>query len=87
MSWDWWLMMFRVNGEDTIWTAGQSLMILRPKKRVNMSSLALYEYLSNDTVQEYIKSITGGAAIQTLAMKDLKGFAIPLRDEETVRSI
>ncbi|MBE9640773.1 N-6 DNA methylase [Salipiger mangrovisoli] len=74
-------------GEGTIWTAGQSLMILRPKKRVNMSSLALYEYLSNDTVQEYIKSIAGGAAIQTLAMKDLKGFAIPMPDEETVRSI
>lgn len=74
-------------GEDMIWTAGQSLMILRPKKRVNMSSLALYEYLSNDTVQEYIKSIAGGAAIQTLAMKDLKGFAIPMPDEETVRSI
>lgn len=62
-------------------------MILRPKKRVNMSSLALYEYLSNDTVQEYIKSIAGGAAIQTLAMKDLKGFAIPMPDEETIKSI
>ncbi|ATG47787.1 hypothetical protein CEW89_09560 [Celeribacter ethanolicus] len=74
-------------GEDTIWTAGQSLMILRPKKRVKMSSLALYEYLSNDTVQDYIQSIAGGAAIQTLAMKDLKGFQIPMPDEQTVRSI
>ncbi|WP_417256163.1 N-6 DNA methylase [Celeribacter halophilus] len=73
--------------EDTIWTAGQSLMILRPKKRVSMSNLALYEYLSNDTVQDYIKSIAGGAAIQTLAMKDLKGFAIPMPDEETIKSI
>jgi len=62
-------------------------MILRPKKRVKMSSLALYEYLSNDTVQDYIQSIAGGAAIQTLAMKDLKGFQIPMPDEQTVRSI
>jgi type I restriction-modification system DNA methylase subunit len=74
-------------GEDTIWTAGQSLMILRPKKRVSMSNLALYEYLSNDIVQDYIKSIAGGAAIQTLAMKDLKGLAIPMPDEETIKSI
>lgn len=64
-------------GEDTIWTAGQSLMILRPKTRVNMSSLALYEYLSNDTVQDYIKSIAGGAVIQTLAMKDHKRVCDP----------
>lgn len=52
-------------------------MILRPKKRVNMSSLALYEYLSNDTVQDYIKSIAGGAVIQTLAMKDHKRVCDP----------
>lgn len=74
-------------GESRIWTAGQSMMILRPKKRVKMSNLALYEYLSNDTVQDYIKSIAGGATIQTIAMKDIKGFAIPMPDEETVRSI
>lgn len=74
-------------GESRIWTAGQSMMILRPKKRIKMSSLALYEYLSNETVQDFIKSIAGGAAIQTIAMKDLKGFAIPMPDEETVRAI
>ncbi|SCM68736.1 N-6 DNA methylase [Donghicola eburneus] len=74
-------------GARRIWTAGQAMMILRPKARVKMSSLALYEYLSNETVQEYIKSIAGGAAVQTIAMKDLKGFAIPMPDEETVAAL
>ncbi len=48
-------------GEETIRAAGQTLMILRPKKRVNMSSQALYENLSNDTVKGYIKSIAASA--------------------------
>lgn len=74
-------------GAHRIWTAGQAMMILRPKARVKMSSLALYEYLSNETVQEYINSIAGGAAVQTIAMKDLKGFAIPMPDEETVMEL
>jgi len=70
-------------GASTIWTAGQSLMILRLKGKHQISPLVLFEYLSNDVVQEHIKSLAGGAAIQTLAMKDLKGFAIPLPDKET----
>jgi hypothetical protein len=74
-------------GEEVIWTAGQSLMILRPKKKTRMSSIALFEYLTNAVVQEYLKSIAGGTAIQTLAMKDLKGFEVPLPDPETTRSI
>lgn len=73
-------------GENVIWTAGQSLMILRPKKKTRMSSIALFEYLTNAVVQQYLKSIAGGTAIQTLAMKDLKGFEVPLPDRETTRS-
>lgn len=74
-------------GEAAIWTAGQSMMILRPKKRVDMSSLALFEYFSNSTVQEYLRSLAGGVAIQNLAMKDLKSFPIAVPDQETVRTI
>lgn len=71
-------------GEKKIWTAGQSMMILRPKKRISMSSLALYEYLSNATVQEFLKSLSGGGVIPNLAMKDLKGFPVVLPDDETI---
>lgn len=71
-------------GETEIWTAGQSMMILRPKKRVSMSPLALYEYLTNATVQEFLKSLAGGSAIQNLAMKDLKSFPVVMPDEETI---
>jgi len=74
-------------GEAGIWTAGQSMMILRPKKRVSMSSLALYEYLSNDTVQEFLKSLAGGAGIQNLAMKDLKSFPVVMPDDEAIRQV
>ena len=71
-------------GEKEIWTAGQSMMILRPKKRVSMSSLALYEYLSNRTVQEFLKSLAGGTSIPSLAMKDLKSFPVVMPDQETI---
>jgi len=74
-------------GEAEIWTAGQSMMILRPKKRVSMSSLALYEYLTNATVQEFLRSLAGGSAIQNLAMKDLKSFPVVMPDEETIERV
>jgi len=74
-------------GETEIWTAGQSMMILRPKKRASMSSLALYEYLSNATVQEFLKSLAGGATIQNLAMKDLKGFPVVMPNDEAIQQV
>ena len=67
-----------------IWTAGQSMMILRPKKRGSISTLALYEYLSNSTVQEFMKSLSGGSVIQNLAMKDLKNFPVAIPDAVAV---
>lgn len=70
-------------GSSTIWTAGQSLMILRLKARHRLSPHVLYEYLSDEVVQEHLKSLAGGSAIQTIAMKDLKSLAIPLPDKET----
>jgi hypothetical protein len=72
-----------VEGSSTIWTAGQSLMILRLKGRHKLSPRVLCEYLSDEVVQEHLKSLAGGSAIQTIAMKDLKSLAIPLPDKET----
>ncbi len=74
-------------GETEIWTAGQSMMILRPKKRVIMNSLALFEYLSNATVQEFLNSLAGGSGIQNLAMKDLKSFPVVMPDHQTVEAV
>ncbi|WP_019956672.1 N-6 DNA methylase [Yoonia vestfoldensis] len=70
-------------GSSTIWAAGQSLMILRLKGRHRLSPRVLCEYLSDEVVQEHLKSLAGGSAIQTIAMKDLKSLAIPLPDKET----
>lgn len=70
-------------GSPTIWAAGQSLMILRLKDRNRLTAHVLCEYLSDEVVQEHLKSLAGGSAIQTIAMKDLKRLVIPLPDKET----
>jgi len=75
------------DGKSEIWTVGQSMMILRPKKRSGISPLALYEYLSNDTVQAFVRSLAGGAAIQSLSIKDIKNIPIPVPNPETVDRI
>lgn len=75
------------DGDQTIWTAGQSMMILRPKKRSWINQLTLYEYLSNTTVQAFIQSLAGGAAIQSLAIKDLKNLPVPVPDPDTAAQI
>ncbi len=72
---------------ETIWTAGQSMMILRGTKRGGIAALALYEYLSDATVQEHIQSLAGGAVIQSIGMKDLKALPIPLPDADTLKEM
>lgn len=74
-------------GDTAIWTAGQSLMILRPKKRAGIDPVTLYEYLTDETVQEFIKSLAGGSVIQNLAMKDLKGFPVPVPSRQIMEDV
>ena len=73
-----------VDGESGFWTAGQSFMILRPKKG-EISSIALYEYLSSGSVKEALHSLAYGAGIPTISIKDLKEFrvAIPSSEEDS----
>ncbi|MCP1168894.1 restriction endonuclease subunit S [Limimaricola litoreus] len=70
-----------VDGESGFWTAGQSFMILRPKKS-EISSVALYEYLSSGSVKEALRSLAYGAGIPTISIKDLKEFRIPVPSAE-----
>ena len=58
-------------------------MILRLKAKHRLLPGVLSEYLSDEVVQEHLKSLAGGSAIQTIAMKDLKSLAFPLHDMET----
>lgn len=74
-------------GDTAIWTAGQSLMILRPKKRGGMDPIALYEYLTDETVAEFIKSLAGGSVIQNLGMKDLKSFPVPVPSRQIMEDV
>ena len=66
--------------EDSFWTAGQSLVILRSKGSI--SPEVLFEYLSNSLVQDYIGSLAGGAAIQSITAKDLAALQIPVPSKE-----
>lgn len=74
-------------GDTAIWSAGQSLMILRPKKRGGMDPITLYEYLTDETVQEFIKSLAGGSVIQNLGMKDLKAFPVPVPTRQIMEGV
>lgn len=74
-------------GEREIWTAGQSLMILRTKKRSSLDPIVLYEYLSDATVQAFIKSMAGGTVIQNLGMKDLKSFQVPIPSADVMAEV
>tara|TARA_R110002012_G_scaffold321452_1_gene549268 strand:+ start:2287 stop:3990 length:1704 start_codon:yes stop_codon:yes gene_type:complete len=67
--------------EDGFWTAGQSFMVLRPK-RGGISGVVLYEYLANPTVVEALRTLAGGAAIQSIAIKDLKAFRVPIPSDD-----
>ena len=70
-----------VDGESGFWTAGQSFMILRPKKD-EISSIALYEYLSSGLVREALRSLAYGAGIPTIPIKGLKEFRVPIPSAE-----
>lgn len=70
-----------VDGESHFWTAGQSFMILRPKQG-RISGIALLEFFSNPSVKTALRSLAAGAAIQTISIKDLKDFRIPVPSAE-----
>lgn len=72
--------------ENETCAAGQSLMILRTRSAL-ISPVALYEYLSDDVVREYLRSLSGGVSIQSLNIKDLKTLRIPLPDIKTQHQV
>ena len=73
--------------EDEIWTAGQSLMILRPKSPARLSPVTLYEYLSAEAVREYLKTLAAGITVKGLTMKDIESFPVPSLAREEVAQI
>ena len=75
-----------VEGESHFWTAGQSFMILRPKQG-KISAVALLEYFSNAAVKASLRSLAAGAVIQTIAIKDLKDFEVPIPSEKESAAI
>lgn len=66
---------------DAFWTVGQSMMILRPR-RATIAPEVLYEFLSNELVREHLRTLAGGAVIQSLNIKDLKALPIPVPEPE-----
>lgn len=74
-------------GDAAIWTVGQSLVILRPKKSGGMDSISLYEYLTNETVNEFIKSLASASAIPILAIKDLHTFPVSVPSKQVMEDM
>ena len=71
--------------EDEFWCAGQSMMILRPRKDHILPEV-LYEYLSSDLMQEHLHALASGAVIQSFNMQDLKSLPVPvptMKDQAT----
>lgn len=67
--------------EDEFWSAGQSMMILRPRRDQILPEV-LYEYLSSDMMQEHLHNLASGAVIQSFNMQDLKSLPIPVPSKE-----
>lgn len=69
--------------EDEFWSAGQSMMILRPRRDQILPEV-LYEYLSSDLMQEHLHNLASGAVIQSFNMQDLKSLPVPVpsKDEQ-----
>ena len=74
-------------GDNALWTVGQSLVILRPKKSGGIDSISLYEYLTNETVQKLIKSLASASAIQILAIKDLNTFPVSIPSKQVMEDM
>lgn len=70
-----------VEGESGFWTAGQSFMVLRPKNG-EISSVALFEYLTSGPVKKALRSLAQGSGIPTISIKDLKEFRVPVPSPE-----
>lgn len=73
--------------DAAIWTVGQSLVILRPKKSAGMDSISLYEYLTNETVQELIQSLASASAIPILTIKDLHTFPVSIPSKQVMEDM
>ena len=74
------------DSDTMFWTPSQSLLIIRTNKEL-MSPIALFEYLSDDTVQEYILSLAGGAVIKSISIKELRALNVPIPDLETQKRV
>ncbi len=74
-------------GSKEIWTAGQSLMILRLPKDGPITPIGLYAYLSHPSVVEFLRSRSGGATIPGLSAKDLHMLQIPIPSSDELENL
>jgi type I restriction enzyme M protein len=65
------------------WIAGQTFVIIRPRKAV-ISSVYLYRFLSSDLVQAHLSSIASGTGMKIIKSGDLNAIAVGLPTTEEV---
>jgi hypothetical protein len=70
---------------DEIWTAGQAFLILRPQGAGAIETL--YEYLTNDIVQDHLASLASGTTISMLNAKEVELLQIPALTEKEHQSV
>jgi hypothetical protein len=68
-------------GSKAIWTAGQALMILRPR-RASTSPAALWAWLSSDVMRAHLEALAKGGVVPNLSSRDLKTLPIVLPSAE-----
>lgn len=73
--------------EDSIWVAGQSLMIMRPVRMRQDAPVILYSYLTHPIVQDYISSLVTGTTSDTISQTDLENIQIPQPDHHETASL
>jgi hypothetical protein len=68
------------------WIASQSLVILRVNSEL-ITAEALYEYLSSDMLQQYLKSLASATNIPMIGSKDLKALPVLLPSADELQNI
>ena len=70
------------NTYSDVWTASPALMILRAKGGNRALSIVVSEYLASEIGQQALAAMATGATVKTISAADLKGFPVPLPNEE-----
>lgn len=65
-------------GAEEIWTAGQSIMVMRVRREAPVDRVTLFSYLATPTARAYLQALAGGTTIMAINAKDLRALPVPV---------